>query len=652
VAQTVRSIRRLLIANRGEIAVRIARTCRAMGIRSIAVYSDADAQAMHVRECDEAMHIGPAPARDSYLDAGKIIAAARTARADAVHPGYGFLSENADFARACRDAGLIFIGPPAAAMEAVGDKIAAKQAAEAAGVPTVPGYMGSDRSTETFAREAARIGVPVLVKAAAGGGGKGMRLVNDLAEFENALESAQREARSAFGDGTVFLEKYLHSPRHIEVQILGDARGNYIHLNERDCSIQRRHQKIVLETSSPAVTTELRKELGDAALRIAAGVGYENAGTVEFMLDSAGAFYFLEVNARLQVEHPVTEETTGVDLVREQILVASGEPLSLRQSDVSPRGHAIEVRIYAEDPSAGLLPSSGRLLDVELPSGPGIRIDAGVETGSVVTTDYDPMLAKLIASGRTRDEALGRLSAALDECHVAGVATNVEFLRRVVAEPDFRAGKATTDFLEVHHLAGAAPPADRTAVLAAAGALQELDGWRSKVQPRSVTFVGVQHPIEVSYDWKDSGWRASDADGAMIVSALEEPSRFDARDGKSSTSLSAWRTHDGIELALGSPAQRRVFVLDRLEDVAHAGSHAGGSGGSGQATAPMSGTVVKIASEMGANVKAREVLAVIEAMKMEHAITAPFDGRVVSVNAKPGDRVEAGAVLVEIEPAS
>jgi acetyl/propionyl-CoA carboxylase alpha subunit len=338
--------------------------------------------------------------------------------------------------------------------------------------------------------------------------------------------------------------------------------------------------------------------------------------------------------------------------VREQILVASGEPLSVAQSDVSPRGHAIEVRIYAEDPSAGFLPSSGRLLDVELPSGPGIRVDAGVETGSVVTTDYDPMLAKLIAYGRTRNEALGRLRAALDECHVAGIASNVEFLRRVISEPDFRAGKATTDFLEIHELTGAAPATDRIAALAAAGALQELDGWRSKVQPRSVTFAGVQHPIEVSYDWKRVGWRARDADGAMLVSTRDEPSHFDARDGKSDTPVRAWRTHDGIELALGSPVQRRVFVLDRLEDVAHAGAHAGGSGGSGQATAPMSGTVVKIACETGAQVKARQVLAVIEAMKMEHAITAPFDGHVVSVNAKPGDRVDGGAVLVEIEPAA
>ncbi|MBV8081499.1 MAG: acetyl-CoA carboxylase biotin carboxylase subunit [Candidatus Eremiobacteraeota bacterium] len=646
-------IRRLLIANRGEIAVRIARTCRSMDIHSIAVFSDADVGAVHVRECDEAVHIGPAPARESYLDIGKIAAAARAASADAIHPGYGFLSENTDFARACRQAGIIFVGPTPEAMEAVGDKISAKRSAEAAGVPTVPGYLGDDQDLRAFAREAERIGAPVLVKAAAGGGGKGMRLVRDLADLREALEGAQREARSAFGDGTVFLEKYLESPRHIEVQILADRHGNAIHLNERDCSIQRRHQKIVEETPSPAVSTELRRALGDAALRIAAAVSYENAGTVEFMLDATGTFYFLEVNARLQVEHPVTELVAGVDLVREQILIAAGEKLRLSQDEVAPRGHAIEVRIYAEDPANGFLPSSGHILDFSTPAGPGVRVDAGIAAGSVVTTDYDPMLAKLIAYGSSRGEALGRLHAALHETHVAGIATNIEFLRWLAHEADFAAGKATTAFLETHHWKVAQDGrSERVDALAAAGALQSLGAWRPTAQPRVVSFVGAtDDPIDVSFDWRSNGWRAREATREALIVARDEPSRFDIVDGAKTQGFHAWRTSGGIELAIGDPPQRRMFALEQLEDVAHAGAHAVAGSGSGRATAPLSGTVVKIAIEPGSHVRTHQVLVVIEAMKMEHAIAAPFDGRVRAVNVKMGGRVDAGDVVVEIEAA-
>jgi 3-methylcrotonyl-CoA carboxylase alpha subunit len=647
-----RQIQRLLIANRGEIAVRIARTCRAMGITSIAVYSDADADALHVRECDEALRIGPAPARDSYLDIGKIVAAARMSRAHAVHPGYGFLSENADFAQACLDAQLIFIGPPPAAMEAVGDKIAAKRTAATVGVPTVPGYLGEEQDVDVFVREAKRIGTPLIVKAAAGGGGKGMRLVRDLAQLRDAIEGAQREARSAFGDGTVFLEKYLESPRHVEVQILGDRHGAYVHLNERDCSIQRRHQKIVEETPSPAVTPQLRSELGDAAVRIAAAVGYENAGTVEFMLSPDGSFYFLEVNARLQVEHPVTEMVTGVDLVREQIEIAAGARLGLVQDDVAPRGHAIEARIYAEDPDNGFLPSSGRVLAVRWPSGRGIRVDAGIEAGSMVTTDYDPMLAKIIAHGASRREALGRLQAALRGCHVAGISTNVGFLRWVVHEPDFAAGKATTDFLDKHRWPGtsADPASEQLWALAGAGALQALGSWRPAQQSRTVRFVAPAHTIEVAFDWRSGGWRSREAHSEAVVRPASEPSTFEVLDSTQLQHARAWRTRDGVELAAGDPPQRRTYTLDALEDVAHAGTHATARAGSGSATAPMSGTVVKIECAPGALVRAHQVLAVIEAMKMEHAISAPFDGRVRLVNVRTGDRVDAGAVLVEIEP--
>jgi len=655
VAPKIRRIERLLIANRGEIAVRIARTCRAMGITSIAVYSDADAEALHVRECDEALRVGPAPARESYLDIGKIVAAARGSRAQAVHPGYGFLSENADFAQACLDAQLTFVGPPPAAMEAVGDKIAAKRTAATVGVPTVPGYLGDEQDVDVFVREAKRIGTPLIVKAAAGGGGKGMRLVRDVAQLRDALEGAQREARSAFGDGTVFLEKYLESPRHVEVQILGDRHGAYVHLNERDCSIQRRHQKIVEETPSPAVTPQLRSELGAAALRIAAAVGYENAGTVEFMLSPDGSFYFLEVNARLQVEHPVTEMVTGVDLVREQIEIAAGGKLRLAQGDVAPRGHAIEARIYAEDPDNGFLPSSGRVLDVRWPSGPGIRVDAGIDAGSTVTTDYDPMLAKVIAHGASREEALSRLQTALRECHVAGISTNVGFLRWLVHEPDFAAGKAATDFLDTHRWPGASVDLDNEELwaLAGAGTLQTLGSWRPAPQPRTIRFVGpAVHTIGVTFDWRTGGWRCREGEREAIVRAAGEPSHFDVLESAQPHRARAWRTRDGVELAVGEPPQRRTYTVDALEDVAHAGAHATARAGSGSATAPMSGTVVKIECAPGALVSAHQVLAVIEAMKMEHAIAAPFDGRVRSVNVRTGDRVDAGAVLVEIEPAA
>jgi 3-methylcrotonyl-CoA carboxylase alpha subunit len=661
VANVTQRIQRLLIANRGEIAVRIARTCRSMGITSIAVYSDADRDSLHVKDCDEALHIGPAPARDSYLNIERVIDAARRARAHAIHPGYGFLSENHSFAQACADAGIIFIGPSAAAMRAVGDKIAAKKAAEAAGVPTVPGYLGEDQSASSLAMQARKIGAPLIIKAAAGGGGKGMRLVRDLALLDDAIESAKREARGAFGDDTVFLERYLLSPRHVEVQILADSHGACIHLNERDCSIQRRHQKIVEESPSPAVTPALRARLGDAAIRLVRHAGYVNAGTVEFMLDANGEFYFLEVNARLQVEHPVTEAITGVDLVREQINIAQGERLSLRQDDVAPRGHAIEARIYAEDPALGFLPSSGRLLGFTMPSGPGVRVDAGVEAGSEVTSDYDPMLAKLITSGESRDESLGRLRAALDECAVAGVASNVEFLRWLIMQPAFERGDVTTDFLERHVWPGAlrSPEELARAASASAGALQALGAWRLATTTRTVRFIApAPVSVELDRDWEARGWRGRVGTYEAVVRERGEHgangangANFELIDGGQAIPFDAWRTDEGVEISCGRPPVRFVFALDALEDVTHAGMHAHGHGGASAAMAPMTGTIVKVAIKPGERVVARQVLAVMEAMKMEHAIAAPYDGTVVAVAVKAGDRVNAGAIVVEIEAA-
>ena len=444
-------IRRILIANRGEIARRIARTCRAMGISPVAVFSDADAGAPHLADCDLAVRLGPPPARDSYLAIDRLIAAARSADCDAVHPGYGFLAENPDFARACGDAGLVFIGPTPEVIAALGSKENARRIATRAGVPVVPA---------SEAAGAVDIPYPVLVKASAGGGGKGMRIVRSAAELQPALEAARREAAAAFGDDTLLVERYLEGARHVEIQILGDQHGNLVHLFERECSIQRRHQKIVEESPSPALTPELRTRMGDAALLLAREVGYTSAGTVEMLFGADGSFYFLEVNTRLQVEHPVTEFVTGLDLVREQIRLAEGEPLGYGQADLRQRGHAIEVRLYAEDPARGYLPATGRLIDWRVPDLAHLRVDAGVECGSEVSVHYDPMLAKLICHAPTRGEAARRLARALEELVALGVTTNRELLVAVLRHPAFLAGATDTHFLE-RHAAELFPPAAR-----------------------------------------------------------------------------------------------------------------------------------------------------------------------------------------------
>jgi 3-methylcrotonyl-CoA carboxylase alpha subunit len=472
----VRLFSKLLVANRGEIAVRVARTCRVMGQPTVAIYSEADRDALHVRECDEAELVGPAEAARSYLDVGAIIDAARRSGADAVHPGYGFLSEDAGFAAAVADAGLTFVGPPAAVHARMGDKRGARRIMAAAGVAVVPGYDGDDQSEERLAAEGERIGWPVMIKPSRGGGGKGMRVVGGPSEFEAALQASRREARSAFGDESVILERFVERPRHVEVQVLADAAGAAVHLLERECSIQRRHQKVIEETPSPALTESLRRELCAAALAAARTAGYLNAGTVEFLLDAEGRFYFLEMNTRLQVEHPITEAVTGFDLVRLQLEIAAGRELSFEQSDVVGRGHALECRIYAEDPHAGDLPSAGRVLAFSAPRGPGIRCDEGVATGSDVPVHYDPLVAKLVTWGSDRNELLERTDDALRRTVVLGVATNLPRLRSIVEHAAFRSGEIHTGFID-EHLRELPRPAPPGAALVAA-ALAALEGLR------------------------------------------------------------------------------------------------------------------------------------------------------------------------------
>jgi 3-methylcrotonyl-CoA carboxylase alpha subunit len=463
--------RKILIANRGEIAVRVARTCRVLGIPTVAVYSDADRDAFHVREADQAVAIGPAEALRSYLSIDALLAAARKAGADAVHPGYGFLSQNADFADAVARAGIVFIGPPGDVHRRMGDKQGARRLMAGAGVPVVPGYDGADQADATLLAEARRIGWPVMIKPSRGGGGKGIRVVDTEADFTAALASSRREARAAFGDETVVLERYLARPRHVEVQVLADDHGTVLHLLERECSIQRRHQKVIEETPSPALTPERRAALCAAGVAAARAAGYRNAGTVEFLLDAEGRFYFLEMNTRLQVEHPVTEAVTGLDLVRLQIEVAAGRPLPLRQDDVVGRGHALECRLYAEDPARDDLPSPGRILHLTPPEGPGVRFDAGVATGSEVTVHYDPLLAKVVTWGRGREESIERMTEALRRTAVLGVVTNLGRLRTVVEHPEFKAGALHTGFID-EHLAELSPepcpPAEAVAAAVAA----------------------------------------------------------------------------------------------------------------------------------------------------------------------------------------
>jgi propionyl-CoA carboxylase alpha chain len=666
-------IRKLLVANRGEIAVRVMRTARDMDIATVAVYSDPDAAAPHVAAADEAVRLPGATPAETYLRGGVIIAAARLTGADAVHPGYGFLSENAGFARDCQQAGLTFVGPAAATIAAMGSKLGAKDLMAQAGVPVLPsavlpgnGRDGGEPDPEWLSATADRIGYPVLVKADAGGGGRGMRLAHNYPELADAVISAQREAASAFGDGTVFLEKYVTDPRHVEVQIFGDSHGTVVHLFERECSIQRRYQKIIEESPSPAVDEALRAELGAAAVAAGKAVSYTGAGTAEFVLDAAGKFYFLEMNTRLQVEHPVTELVTGLDLVRLQLLVAGGEPLPPEVMTATVRGHAIEARLYAEDPAAGFRPASGTLHHFSVPAGPGVRVDAGVASGSEISTYYDPMLAKVIGYGATRDQARQRLARALAGARLHGVTTNRGLLTAILREPEFAAGRTDTGYLTRHEPAAltqldpapallarqlhalAAALAGQAARRAAAPVLGGVpSGWRNvPAGPQHAEFTGSGEEIAVSYRFQSGSlWAAVDgADLPGLVLWAQAADRIDLEAGgirrvfEVGSAGAAWY----IDSPLGSAA---LTELPRFPEP-------GAAAAAGSLLAPMPGTVVSVAVSAGDQISAGDPVMVLEAMKMEHTVSAPHGGTVTEVRAGPGQAVAMGAVLAVVQEPS
>jgi 3-methylcrotonyl-CoA carboxylase alpha subunit len=658
---------KLLIANRGEIACRVIRTARRLGIRTAAVYSEADAGALHVTMADEAYAIGPAPARESYLSIPRLIDAARRAHAEAVHPGYGFLSENAAFADACEEVGVVFIGPPASAIRAMGSKAAAKDLMEKAGVPTVPGYHGEDQSEAALADAARRIGYPVLIKPSAGGGGKGMRPVVEARIFAPSLATAKREALAAFGDDRVLIEKYLTRPRHIEVQVFADRQGNTVHLFERDCSVQRRLQKVIEEAPGPGMTEERRRAIGAVAVAAARAVGYVGAGTVEFIAEG-DAFYFMEMNTRLQVEHPVTEMITGLDLVEWQLRVARGEPLPLAQEQVAMGGHAVEARLYAEDPARNFLPMTGKLRRLRQPqTAPALRVDTGVREGDAVSVHYDPMIAKVIAWGEDRAAALRRLTAGLAEYRIAGLVTNRDFLLRILRHPAFIAGEFDTGFIDRHRAELIPPPAPapRRALAAASLALllDQADAARDAAQRSD----DPHSPWQRRDFWRLNGdtyqdlvWRDGEATRVVSAHRRGQGYRLDI-DGESS--LAAASRHGDGELALdldgvrsavtaardgemvtvvGDDGTWRLAYVDRLApraDEAVAG---------GRLTAPMPGKVAQVLAKPGSRVKRGQALMVLEAMKMEHTIAAPADGVIERVNFAPGDLVDEGAELIAL----
>jgi 3-methylcrotonyl-CoA carboxylase alpha subunit len=619
----------LLIANRGEIACRVIRTARRLRIRTVAVYSDADAKALHVRMADEAVHIGPSPARESYLVGEKIIAAAKATKAQAIHPGYGFLSENADFAQSVIDAGLVWVGPKPDSIRAMGLKDAAKKLMANAGVPVTPGYLGEDQDPKRLKKESDAIGYPVLIKAVAGGGGKGMRRVDDAKGFDDALESAKREAASAFGDDRVLIEKYILSPRHIEVQVFGDSHGNVVHLFERDCSLQRRHQKVIEEAPAPGMDAETREAVCAAAVRAAQAVNYENAGTIEFIADAseglrADRIWFMEMNTRLQVEHPVTEEITGQDLVEWQLRVASGEKLPKKQDELTINGHAIEARLYAEDPAKGFLPSVGRLEHFDL--GEDGRIERGVEKGDAISPFYDPMIAKLIGTGDDRSEAIGALAAILDEVEIWPVRTNAAFLFNAVLHKDFGTVRIDTNFIE-RHLDELVPDPDpddaiwrgaasvATAIPEDDEQLADLAGFRLNASPRHAVALG-----------RSGEFRTVDLD-------CDQPM----------ASLSGFRDEERV-VAFYEGQAYEFGLTARGTGTSH-GLH------DGEIEAPMPGKVTAVEVLRGEKVAKGQRLLTLEAMKMEHSLTAPFDGTIAELNAKAGAQVTVGQLLVKVEAA-
>jgi len=667
----IRIIRTLLIANRGEIACRIARTAKALGIRTVAIYSEADAGALHVRMADTAYPIGPAEAAKSYLDIPRLIETAQAAGADAIHPGYGFLSENAAFAKACADAGILFVGPDVPAIEAMGSKAAAKEIMARAGVPLVPGYHGEDQDLAVLKKAAADIGFPVLLKASAGGGGKGMRVVEAEKDLEPAIAAARREAAAAFGDDRLLIEKYLTRPRHVEMQIFADRLGNVVHLFERDCSVQRRHQKVVEEAPAPGLAEEVRARMAEAAVNAAKAIDYVGAGTVEFIMDEDGAFYFMEMNTRLQVEHPVTEMITGQDLVAWQIRVAEGRALPLAQEQIRREGHAVEVRLYAEDPARDFLPQTGTLTRLAFPAETGgIRIDSGVVEGDQVTVHYDPMIAKLIAHGADRTEALRLLSRALGATRIAGLANNVGYLKRIVEHPAFVSGAVDTRFIERYceELGG---PAGDPAVLpriAAASLLEAqrrravenarrsrdpyspwalVQGWRLNDSPlHRIALLCGGTEIALDYRLEDGGCRF-EGDGGPVFVQVDPDARGAMRVRVGGVLFDGEVQSDGECATVFSGGTAHRYVL---KSALASGADAGED--SGHVMAPMPGKLIAVQVSAGTHVAKGDPLVVLEAMKMEHVIRAPDDGVVAALHYAAGDQVEEGADLLLFEKAA
>ncbi|MFP3397306.1 acetyl-CoA carboxylase biotin carboxylase subunit [Brevibacterium sp. H602] len=651
----------VLIANRGEIALRVIRTCRRLGIRTVAVYSDADAHAAHVKAADTAVHLGPAAASESYLRIDKVIAAAQATGAEAIHPGYGFLSENAEFSAACADAGIVFLGPGADAIRTMGDKITAKQAVSSRGVPLVPGTKDAAMSDEALIAASDDIGFPVLIKPSAGGGGKGMHAVLEPEKLAESLKTARREAASSFGDDTLFLERLVATPRHIEVQIMADAHGNVIHLGERECSLQRRHQKVIEEAPSALLDEATRARIGQAACETAKSVGYVGAGTVEFIVgaDRPDEFFFMEMNTRLQVEHPVTEEVTGVDLVELQLLVGTGAPLPLTQDDITLTGHSIEARIYAEDPSRGFLPTGGRALDVVFPQGEGIRVDAGLEAGQTIASDYDPMIAKLIVRADDRAQAIARLDSALAASAVPGIVTNIDFLRTLMSLPEVVAGDLDTSLIDNLSEEQLAHPAGELHAQLAAAAVTVTGGAAGTTLTGPVTAAELSANRPTASVWAGpSAWRTSRPDFRPTVTLAGggQSREVDVRAGAVDVDADGlWHvTLDGIQhtARIFSDARDRsiwvstdsgIHVFTR--PLADSSLTPGLEGA--EVLAPMPGSVVDIKVETGDSVEQGDAIVVVEAMKMEHVLTAPAAG-IVNVVAVAGAQVALDEVLATV----
>jgi 3-methylcrotonyl-CoA carboxylase alpha subunit len=658
--------RKILIANRGEIACRIIDTAHKLGIRCVAVYSEADANARHVRLADEAYLLGPAPSKDSYLRLDKIIAIAKESGAEAIHPGYGFLAENEQFAQACADANIIFIGPPVAAITAMGSKSAAKNIMQQAGVPLVPGYHGEDQADATLAAESAKVGYPQLLKAAYGGGGKGMRVVWSEDEFATALAGARREAQAGFGNDKMLIERYLTKPRHIEIQVFADNHGNAVYLAERDCSIQRRHQKVIEEAPAPNFSQQQREAMGEAAVKAAQAIDYRGAGTVEFLFDEDGSFYFMEMNTRLQVEHPVTEMITGQDLVNWQLLIAAGEPLPLSQEQVHLDGHAIEVRIYAEDPDNDFLPATGKLTYLRQPEPSRyVRVDTGVVENDEVSPFYDPMIAKLIVWDQNRDRAISRMLRALDDYRIAGVSTNISFLTSLVEHPAFKAAELDTNFINQHHdslFSPANKQGNQALVLAALYILQQQKspankqqiassattspwqmghGWRLNETPTvTLTLLSGDDKQQVTIEQHQQHYLVQLGEQSLICNAELNADELSAVLGEHRTKVRVSQYQDTVSVFIKHQRYDFVYQTEVATDIDGA-EHAG------SLTAPMNGTVVAVLVDKGAVVKAGDTLVIMEAMKMEYSIKASQDGTVNDVFYAAGDLVQDGAELVD-----